>query len=121
VEKNVRFLGECDNVPEILAVADLFVMPSYEENFGNVLLEAMMMGKPCIATNSGGTPDILEGGRCGLLVEPRSTGALQEGVLRLLEDGSLRSTLAERAAHRARTVYDLEVVTGRVESLLDGL
>lgn len=82
----VRFLGEREDVPDLLAAADLLVLPSWAEPFGRVLIEAMAMARPVVATGAGGVPEIVEHGASGLLVPPRDPGALAGAVLALLDD-----------------------------------
>ncbi len=82
----VRFLGQREDVPDLLAAADLLVLPSWAEPFGRVLIEAMAMARPVVATRAGGVPEIVEHGASGLLVPPRDPAALAEAILALLDD-----------------------------------
>jgi glycosyltransferase involved in cell wall biosynthesis len=86
LDSRVRFLGERDDVPDLLAAADLLVLPSWAEPFGRVLIEAMAMARPVVATHAGGVPEIVEHGASGLLVPPRDPAALAGAVLALLDD-----------------------------------
>jgi len=104
-------------MPEVLKALDIFVMPSYQENFANILLEAMAMQLPIISTNSGGTPEILDFGKCGLLVPPRKAEPLAEAVLRYLRNSELKSKMACAARKRAEQVYALDVVLDQLEKL----
>jgi glycosyltransferase involved in cell wall biosynthesis len=87
------------------ASADLFVLPSATETFGNVLLEAMASGLPCIAAASGGPLDLIEHGWNGWLVRPDDPAALAEALEHLLADRSQRFRLgrAARTAAEARS------------------
>jgi D-inositol-3-phosphate glycosyltransferase len=95
----VRFLPFTENVPAFMAAIDVFVLPSFSETFGLVLIEAMAMEKSVVATSAGGVPEIVEDGQEGLLIPPRDERALAEAILLLLKDHRLRVTLS----HRART------------------
>lgn len=106
------------DIPEVLNTLDVFVMPSYEENFANVLLEALASGVPCIGTDSGGTPEILDHGRTGLLCEPKSSPALAQAMAKLIREPHLRSELATAARSKALGEYDMKKVFGRIEALV---
>lgn len=106
------------DIPEVLNALDVFVMPSYEENFANVMLEALASGVPSIGTDSGGTPEILDHGRTGLLCEPRSSRSLAQAMDKLIRDPRLRSDLATAARFKALTEYDMKKVFTRIEALV---
>jgi glycosyltransferase involved in cell wall biosynthesis len=89
-------------VPQIMAACDVFTMPSFEEPFGLVFLEAMAMRRPVVAVDNGGTPEVVEHGRTGLLSPAWDVPALSANILALLRDGSLRARMGE--AGRARVL-----------------
>lgn len=92
---NVRLLGFRPDVPELLARADALALPSRWEGMPNVLLEAMAAGVPVVATRVAGSADLVEDGVNGLLVEPDDPRALASALVRLRDDGPLRTRLAE--------------------------
>ncbi len=101
---NVQFLGQ-KNADEIGAWhrrAQLFVLPSDNENSPNALAEAMVSGMPVIASNVGGIPSMVEPGQTGLLVEVRNPVALAEAMTRLLQDPAQRARLGANARAVAR-------------------
>lgn len=106
------------DIPDVMNALDVFVMPSYEENFANVMLEALASGLPCIGTDSGGTPEILNHGQVGMLCEPRSSRSLAQAMEKLIRDPQLRSDLATAARFKAVKEYDMKKVFGRIESLV---
>jgi glycosyltransferase involved in cell wall biosynthesis len=99
LSKRVRLLGFRSDVSEVFAALDVVVMPSYREGTPNALCEAMAMGKPVVASRVGGVPDLVEHGRCGLLVEPHEPRDLAAALATLLRssgrpagNGSYRSS-----------------------------
>lgn len=94
---NVIFMGFRRDVARIMAACDLFTMPSFEEPFGVVFLEAMAMRKPVIGIDNGGTPEVVESGRAGLLSPPWDVPKLAENILTLLRDEGLRRRMGEFA------------------------
>jgi glycosyltransferase involved in cell wall biosynthesis len=102
------FLGHRDDVPERLATADIFVLPSRSEAFPNALLEAMAAGLPVIASGVGGVVELVENGRTGFLVPAGNAFALADRICRLMADPSLGRRLgtAARADVEARYSFD---------------
>jgi glycosyltransferase involved in cell wall biosynthesis len=86
IADRVRFLGHRDDVPRLLAAADLFVLASHLEGMGTSILDAMWFRLPVVATRTGGIPDAVEHGVTGLLVPPRDPAALARAIAELLED-----------------------------------
>jgi glycosyltransferase involved in cell wall biosynthesis len=110
----VEFLGFVKPA-EFLQQIDILVLPSWEEPFGIVVLEAMASGVNVVATDAGGPPEILDHGRAGLLVPPRDPASLANAVRRLAEDERLRQEFRERALERVRSQYDIELAVPRIE------
>ncbi len=97
LEKKILFLGARADAAAIMALFDVFVLPSLWEGLPLVLIEAAAQGKPIVATAVDGTKEIIDDGKTGILVPPKSPQALSEAVLRLLEDPDRASRMAERA------------------------
>jgi len=95
VADHVIFAGQRADIPEIMAASDIFSMPSFEEPFGLVFLEAMAMRRPVIAINNGGTPEVVEHGRSGLLSSAWDVPGLTQNMLTLLRDAELRARMGE--------------------------
>jgi glycosyltransferase involved in cell wall biosynthesis len=102
IEERVRFLGQRTDVPRLLAGAALCVLPSYEDSFGLVLLEAMAVGTPIVACNSGGPAEIVVHGETGLLVPPHKPQELAQAIVALLSDRDRACAMG--AAGRERMV-----------------
>jgi len=103
VKDRVTFWGVLDDAQLAAAYADcdVFVMPSKMEGFGIVFLEAMLRGKPCIGGAHGGTPEVIEHGKSGFLVEYGDVDALVRYLLALRADPDLRRRLGERGRELA--------------------
>jgi glycosyltransferase involved in cell wall biosynthesis len=114
---SVDFLGARGDVPELLQAADAFVMTSITEGQPMALIEAMAAGLPCIGTQVGGIPALLEDG-AGVVVPARDPAAIAAGMMRLLHDLSLRHSLAHRARDKAASAHSLSQSTRRYLELL---
>ncbi|TCS35769.1 glycosyltransferase involved in cell wall biosynthesis [Paucimonas lemoignei] len=98
----ILFLGRRNDVPDLLAAADLFCLPSFFEGHPLVVLEAMAAGLPVVATRSLGTTEAVRNGETGLIVPVDNAPALAAAVARILNDASLSakfSTTGREAAH----------------------
>ena len=108
LQDRVRFLGYVNSVPELLAAADVFLMPSRWEGFGIAAVEAMNAALPLIVGDVPGLREIVGGeAPCALLVDPQSPRAIAAAVSQLLRSPDLRRRLGANAFHRAHT-YSLE-------------
>jgi len=98
LNKSVNFLGKVGRtrIPLLLNGCELFILPSRREPFGIVLLEAMAAGKPIVATRAGGVPEVVKEGENAILVEPESSDALAQGIMKLLQDSDLRKRFGEK-------------------------
>jgi glycosyltransferase involved in cell wall biosynthesis len=110
----VRFLGERDDVPELLAALDVLLVPSWAEPFGRVVVEGMAMGVPVVATAEGGPAEIIEDGKNGVLLPPRSPDRWAQEVERLLADPERRGAIADSARRRVHERYALEAHVDQV-------
>lgn len=118
IEKYVLFLPFTEHVPKFMAALDLFIMPSFAETFGLVLIEAMAMGLPVIATNSGGVTDLVNHQQTGLLIEPGNVEQVSAAIQTILADAQLAQALGSEARRTALHRFDFEHC---VDSLLSTL
>ena len=110
LEEDVELLGFRDNPFKFMAAADVFVLSSLWEGFGNVVVEAMACGTPVVSTDCPyGPGEIITHGETGLLVSPADSKALAEALLRVLDDRELRERLAENGRERARDFHAAEI------------
>lgn len=116
VEPDVLFLGKQDDVAALLAVADLFLLPSEQEAFGLAALEALSCGVPVIATAVGGLPEVVEDGRSGFLLPVGDVEGMARAAQALLDDPARHAAFREAARHRAVTQFDTTLVAPQYEA-----
>lgn len=115
------FLGHRSDVPDLLAAADLFVLPSLFEGLPLSVLEAMAAQRPVIATAIGGTDEAVVDGETGLLVPPRDSAALAAAIRRLRTDSVLARRLAERARMQVTARFSADVTAQGVMQVYESL
>jgi glycosyltransferase involved in cell wall biosynthesis len=99
--------------------ADIIVMPSYDEPFGIILLEAMALNKPIVATCSGGVSEIITDHHDGILVAPRNSDQLTEAITELLNDSQLRKEIGSNAFRTVRHKYDVSKIASKFVGFMD--
>ena len=102
---SIKLLGRitADTLADKMMEAHVFVLPSYMENSPNSLCEAMLMGMPCIATNSGGIPSLIEDAKDGILVQTRDPWALSGALMEIFND--IPSSIEKGRSARRRALY----------------
>jgi glycosyltransferase involved in cell wall biosynthesis len=119
LQGRVIFAGHRKDVSRMYASMDIFVLPSTcREAFGMVLIEAMSMGKPVIATRTGGIPEIIEHRTNGLIVPPGDYTAMARAILELTEVPSLREKLALNAIESVALKFSDDVFADSFTNLL---
>jgi glycosyltransferase involved in cell wall biosynthesis len=106
--ERVRLVGERADVPELLAGADIFVLPSASEGMPVSVLEGMAAGLPVVASRVGGVPELVVDGQTGVLVGPREPDELAAALERLVGEPALRRRLGDAGRTRAREHFDLD-------------
>jgi glycogen(starch) synthase len=119
----VEFLGSVspDKIPALINTATLVIVPSRQEAFGLVALEAAMMARPVVATRLGGIPEVVVDGQTGLLYERENTEALANAVAFLLEHPQAATQMGEAARRRAQNIFSWEQHIGAYEVLYQRL
>lgn len=113
----VVFTGLREDIPEIIGGLDVVVLPSLTESLPLSLVEGMGLGKPCVASNVGGVPEIIQDGHNGLLVAPGDARGLAEMILFLLENPARARELGENAARTVEEKFDARVMAEKITNL----
>lgn len=116
----VDFRGWVDLEGKVRALeeAHIFVLPSYSEGLPNALLEAMASKLPCITTNVGGIPSVIENEVNGLLVAPKDSNALEAAMIRFVNDSEFSMKLANCGMNHIATHHQLSLAVEQIAELL---
>ncbi len=117
--KDVLFLGKQENLAELYAISDLKLLLSQQESFGLVLLEAMACGVPCIGSNVGGIPEVIEHGVDGYIVELGDTDAVAEYATQLLQDEEQLLRFREAAIRAVGEKFHSTKIVEQYENLYE--
>ena len=112
-----RLLGPRDDIPEVLNLLDVFVLPSLGEGMCNTILEAMAVGLPVVATRVGGNPELVEDGATGKLVPVRDTSGLARAIALYAADERLRREHGAAGRRRVVREFSLGAMAERYERL----
>ena len=112
------FLGWRDDVPRLLAAADVLAVAADEEPFGRTVIEAMAVGTPVVSTRCGGPEEIIVDQGTGLLVPRRDALSLALGIERILGDPIEADTLSQAGRYRVNELFSLEKHAQRVRSVI---
>ncbi|HEV7594618.1 MAG TPA: glycosyltransferase family 4 protein [Gemmatimonadaceae bacterium] len=113
----VHIVTNRSDIPDLLALADVFVMPSLWEGLPMALLEAMLAGKAIVASETAGIPEAILDGRDGLLVPPGDARSLADALRLVLTDPTRRAAFGAAAAARAHRDFTVRVMADRYEAL----
>jgi len=115
---NIIFTGYREDIPALLNAFDIFVHASVEpEPFGRVILEAMAMKKPIVATNSGGTPEQIVDGQSGLLVPMDDARSMADAILTYLDNRKKADELGVNAWLRLQNKFSIEKMVSGIEDI----
>lgn len=117
LETHVQVRGFTNKIPQIMNALDIFILPSYKEAFGIVLIEAMALEKICIATNAGGPIEILEKGEYGILIEPKSSKHIEAAISEVVSSIRKYEEKAKKARQRVLQKYRLKDVFTKIKEL----
>ncbi|MHB8829696.1 MAG: glycosyltransferase family 4 protein [Syntrophales bacterium] len=120
VSENICFLGWRPDVAAVMASFDIFCLPSLNEGMGKVIVEAMAMGLPIVASDIGGIRDLVRNGENGLLVPPGNAGGLAQALALLCRDREKRRRMGA-AGRLAAPLYSIGEMTGKIDRLYGAL
>jgi glycosyltransferase involved in cell wall biosynthesis len=103
----VWWLGEREDVPQLIRAMDVLLLPSWEEPFGRALIEAMALGVPVVATSVGGPAEIVEQGREGYLVAPRKAHNWALAIARLAHSPEAAAAMGRAGRERVRELFTI--------------
>jgi len=120
VSKNVIFAGRVndDLLPSYYNASDFFVLPSLQEGFGIVFLEAMFYSKPCIGARAGGIPEVITENKTGFLSEPNDKESLIKCILKLINNDDLRKGMGEAGEKRFKENFSFQAFKNRLERII---
>ncbi|MDL4840824.1 N-acetyl-alpha-D-glucosaminyl L-malate synthase BshA [Aquibacillus rhizosphaerae] len=119
LENEVLFLGKQKNIAELLSIADLKLLLSEKESFGLVLLEAMACGVPCIATNVGGIPEVIEDNYNGFIIEVGDIDSMARKSLEVLTNKQLWSEFSSNGLKHLQQNFSAEMILNQYETIYD--
>ena len=119
--KYLKFINFLDSPMSYMPFFDLVILPTYEETFGLVVAEAMIMGVPAIGSNAGGVPEIIAHGKNGLLFETKNINDLSEKIDMIFENKILRDNLVSNANEYAYKEFGYDKHFDRLEKIFNSL
>ncbi len=116
INKELIFTGFRRDVGAFYQISDLFVMSSVQEGLGTAVLDALALGKPVVATSSGGIPEIIKDGESGILVSPADPKSLSDGIIRMLTDDKLAKRVAKTGQSMVKQKFTIDtMVEGNID------
>ena len=120
IRESVLFMGRRSDIPSLLAASDLFVLPSHEEGFSNVILEGMAAGLPVVATKVGGNSEAVVDGMTGWLVPRQNPKVMAEKIVDLLKDPHKARSWGEKGKERVKRFFTVEQMVEKHLALYAG-
>jgi len=121
IEELVWMTGSRNDVPELMTVMDVFVLPSKAEGISNTILEAMATGLPVIATDVGGNAQLVVDAETGFIIQSDSVPELTDRLMKYLDDDALLKKHALAGRQRAEQAFSLQHMVNEYQSVYDGL
>jgi len=119
--RNIRWLGQRDDVSDILLASDIGLLVSHQEGFSNAILENMAASIPMIVTNVGGNSEAVVHGETGLIISPNRPRELSEAIMVLINDSELRKSYGENARTRVEEHFSMKSCVDNYKKLFTEL
>jgi glycosyltransferase involved in cell wall biosynthesis len=120
LENDVIFTGMLSDIQQVCNSLDIVILPSLEERCSRTLLESLACAKPVVATNVGGTPEIIDNRVNGILVDPEDEHQIAEAVIELLGNDQLRADLGKKGRIKAEQEFDIKNHINGMKKLYQG-
>ena len=117
LNESVLFTGFQKNVSEIIATFDVAILPSFFEGMGRVLLEAMAMEKPVVASRVGGIPDLVDDGLNGFLISPGDVKELSDAIMKVLTDKDMADHMGKQGRKKVTDQFSAETMVQSIEKI----
>ncbi len=121
LQDHILFLGERNDVPQLLGMLDLFVLPSLGEGISNTILEAMACSRPVVATHVGGNPELVRDGMTGYLVPPANEMTMAAAIKRYLESPSLVMAHGKEGRRVVEECFSIQAMVARYLDAYDAV
>ncbi len=121
LEDKIHFLGQREDLKEVMNSIDILVHPAIDEPFGRVLIEAMALEKPIVAYNCGGPAEIIIDGETGFLVEPYNFQKMAEKTIKLIEDEKICIKMGKAGRQRVVDKFNINRYVKEMEAIFDSL
>lgn len=121
LDEKVIFTGFRTDIPELTAIFDIAVLASFFEGLGRVLLEAMALGKPVVASRVGGIVDVVDDGKTGILVPAQDAPALANALITLLLDAGLRMRMGKAARAKIDAKFSAQAMVSQIKDVYEQL
>lgn len=121
IQSSVKLLGQRSDVGRIVSESTVFVLPANADPLPVAVMEAMSLGKPVVATKSGGCSEMVEHGTTGMLVEPQAPAELAEAIKTVLADPQLAKSMGENSRKRFERMFSREQYVEKFQSLFEKL
>ena len=117
LNNNFFLLGGRRDIPEVLSIMDVSVLPSLSEGFSNTVIESMFANKPLVVTDVGGNSEAVVHGETGFVVPPKNIEKLADAISILLANKKLANSMGEAGRRRAKRLFSVETMIDRIENL----